>query len=226
MGQPAIGIPNRLEYAPDRVTIQLALDDLIREAFELKNFELIGPKSLDDDMFLLQAAMPVGTSKGDVRLMLQQALVERFGLKYHREPREIAVYALVPGKNGVKLQPADDANHRQLKPVEMPSGTIHAHVSYGPGQFFAAAMTLDDFAQQLQNVSDLELPVVNSTGLDGEYKFDMHWPPTEDSKELMTGKDSGFTRAVQDQLGLQLAKRRTNYNVLVVDHIDRAPSAN
>jgi len=226
MGQPAIGIPDKRDYSPDRLILQLSLDDMIREAFQLKKFELIGPKSLGDEIFLLQATMPLGTSNNDARLMLQQALMERFGLKYNREPRDVSVYALVAAKNGVKLQPADDPAHRQLKSVETSAGTMHAQVSYRPGQFFALAITLDELARQLESFGDLDLPIVDATGLSGEYRIDLHWTPQEQDNGLVTGKDASFTKAVEAQLGLRLEKRKASYDVLVIDQIERMPSAN
>lgn len=36
-------------------------------------------------------------------LMLRQLLADRFALRFHRETKDLAVYSLVPGKNGPKL---------------------------------------------------------------------------------------------------------------------------
>lgn len=128
----------------------------------------------------------------------------------------------------MKLQPADndDPEHKKRPTIETPNGTIKASVYFTVGHFFAEAITLDLFAQNFGNRLDLGLPVVNMTGLTGEYKFDMHWAPTEDLNSRMRGKDPEFELAVEQQLGLRLEKRKVSYDVLVVDHCERLPSEN
>ena len=208
-------------YLPDRVKFQMTLKELIVEAYQLKPTEFSGPKWLDDDIFLVQATMPLNTPKDMARLMLQRALADRFGLTTHREKREIPIYALIPGENGTTLQVADDAAHRQ-KTVATRNGSVSASMYFTPGQFYSVAETLDDFAKTLPAYVDLDRPVVNMTGLTAEYKFDMHWDPQADTQY----KDPDFLTAIEKQLGLHLVKRQMPCDVLVVDHIERAPSEN
>ena len=209
-------------YLPDRVKFQMTLKELIIEAYRLKPTEFSGPKWLDDDIFLVQATKPLNTPKDMARLMLQRALADRFGLKVHREKREISIFALVPGKNGATLQVADDAAHRQ-KTVATRNGSMHGSMYFTRGQFYSVAMTLDYFAEHLSNYVDLDRPVVNMTGLTAEYKFDMHWDSTEDTPGY---KDPDFLPAIEKQLGLHLVKQQLPCDVLVVDQVERTPSEN
>lgn len=211
------------DYLPDRVKFQMTLKELIIEAYQLNPTEFSGPKWLDDDIFLVQATMPLNTPKGMARLMLQRALADRFGLKVHSEKREIPVYALLPGKKGATLQVADDAADRKTKAVATANRPRSASVYFTRGQFYSMAMTLDYFAKRLSDYVDLDRPVVNMTGLTAEYKFDMHWNSPEDTPGY---KDPAFLAAIEKQLGLQLVKRQMPCDVLVVDHIERAPSEN
>jgi uncharacterized protein (TIGR03435 family) len=215
-------------YRADRVTCQLPLTGLIEEAYQLKETELAGPDWLSGQVFEFQATMPVDTKMDVARLMLQQALADRFDLKLHREKRMIEVYALVPGKQGVKLQPADtdDPEHLKRRTIDTPNGPVKAAMFYGGGHFYAESMSLDLFMRNFSRWVDLGMPVVNMTGLTGEYKFDMHWTPTEDLNNRMRGKDPEFVGAVEQQLGLRLERRKVPYDVLVVDHCERVPTEN
>jgi len=145
--------------------------------------------------------------------------------KAHREKREIPVDGLVIGKKGPRLQPAAAPSKRKLKDVETPAGTLTSQQYSGPGEFFAASMTLDQFAALLESRADLNRPVVNLTGLPGLYKFDLHWMPVQENGSMGL-KDPGLIGAVRDQLGLRLEKRNGMYDVLVVDRVERAQAAN
>ena len=69
-------------------------------------------------------------------------------------------------------------------------------------------------------------PVVNQTGLTGEYKFDIRWLTQENEYAPATVVDSGFTEAVKKQLGLILEKRTIPFDFLVIDHIESQPTSN
>jgi len=212
-------------YSRDRVTCQLSLHALIEEAFQLRDFEIAGPSWLSDGAYVVQATLPLDTGSNTARLMLQSALIDGFDLKFHHEKRNLSVYELVPGGHGVRLKAADDATHRKLLDAATPAGH-GATMSMAPGEFSAVSISLDFLAIQLRSFGALELPVVNKTGLTGNYKVDLHWTPTEDPYSLSNGKDPGFKDAVQYGLGLQLRKTVSPINVLVIDHVERVPTEN
>jgi uncharacterized protein (TIGR03435 family) len=83
-----------------------ALSDLIRTAYKLKSYQLSGPDWLNAQRFDILAKMPEGATKDDVPEMLQALLAERFKLTVHHDTKEHSVYALVIGKNGLKMKPA------------------------------------------------------------------------------------------------------------------------
>jgi uncharacterized protein (TIGR03435 family) len=226
-GSTTITTPQKpCEYSLDRVVCQLSLKYLIEEAFQLKKSEMAGLSGLDDELFLVQAILPLNTDKEAARLMLQQTLEERFGLKFHHEERVIPIYALIPGKQGVKLQPADDPAHRKLLDVATPVEGRKAVLSMSPGQFSAVAMSLDVLANDLNSMADMDLPVINMTGLTREYKIDLHWNPVEEPGTSLRILDPGFPDAVESQLGLKLEKRKVPSDVFVVDQIVHVPTEN
>jgi uncharacterized protein (TIGR03435 family) len=211
------------EYMPARVQCQLSLSGLISEAYQLKRTELAGPEWLDRKVFAFQATTPPDTTQEDARLMLQRALQERFGLTVHREIRQVPIYALVLGKERARLQEAGDVEHRKRQVLDTMSGPISVAKFWQPGHYFSMATTLDSFALDLNMETDLELPVMNMTGLTGEYRIDLKWPPN--FEEARNGHDPGMVTAIQ-RLGLRLEKRKAAYNVLVVDHIEPTPTEN
>lgn len=83
------------------------LTELITMAYRLKRHQLQGPDWMSAQRFDIQAKLPAGATKDQVPEMLQALLVERFGLKFHRDTKEQAMYALVVGKGGSKLKDAD-----------------------------------------------------------------------------------------------------------------------
>ncbi len=211
------------DYSGARVTCQLSLQELIKEAFQLKKYEIAGPGWLAEDLFVFQAIMPPDTGKDAARLMLKGALQDRFGLSSHFEQRDVPAYAMIPAKGGIKLQPADAAEHRKLLSI---GGRGGAFLTSSPGQFSAVAISLELLAANLETFAGLDRPVVNMTGLSGSYKVDLHWNETDDPEYTARGVDPGFRNAVKVQLGLELEKRQIPTRVLVVDHVNRTPSEN
>ncbi len=84
-----------------------ALLDLIAAAYSVRATQVSGPAWLSDQGFDIEAKLPDGTPKEELNAMLQSLLEERFGLKAHRDTQTRQGFALVVGKNGPKLKPAE-----------------------------------------------------------------------------------------------------------------------
>jgi uncharacterized protein (TIGR03435 family) len=75
--------------------------------------------------------------------------------------------------------------------------------------------------------------VVDATGLKGVFDFTLEWspddtrrmPPPDDSVNAGSSGPSVFS-ALQEQLGLKLEGRKGPVEILMVDHIEKAPTAN
>ena len=88
----------------------VTLGAMVRQAYRLQDFQLIGaPAWVDQDRFDIVAKPPAGEPL-DLQPRMQSLLAERFNLKAREETREFPVYALVvanPGKLGSKLTRSD-----------------------------------------------------------------------------------------------------------------------
>lgn len=99
--------------------------------------------------------------------MWRSLLADRFRLTFHRETRELGVYALVVGKGGPKFhQDPPDASTG-----ESPTTSISGR--NGPMRVGPEEMTMQELADILAR--DLDRPVLDQTGLTGQYKISLTW---------------------------------------------------
>jgi uncharacterized protein (TIGR03435 family) len=141
--------------------------------------------------------------------MMQTLLVQRFKLVTHRENRQIPMYALVVAKAGHKLHLGEDTGASPQNPFSMP----------GAGHLTGTQVSTPMLAKALSH--QLTRTVQDQTGLRGYFDFDLKWEPTDS-----TVIGASLFTALQEQLGLKVEARKGPVEVLIIDHIENAPSAN
>jgi uncharacterized protein (TIGR03435 family) len=194
-----------------RITLNhVSLRDCIMFAYSIpsgREYELTGPGWMDTERFDIEATAPADTSREQVREMLQSLLAERFSLKTHRESKRVNAYELITAKDGARL-----------KATESDDGAF----TFRDGRVIVRAFSMDAFADRLSGPAfRLDRPVLNRTGMQGAFDFTLEWAPLGQSEP----GPSLFT-ALQEQLGLKLDARQTEVRILVVDRVDRIPTAN
>jgi uncharacterized protein (TIGR03435 family) len=159
-----------------------------------------GPGWLESDRFEI-VAKSERDQDGDkaLMLMLRTLLAERFKLAVHFETRTIPALVLEVAKNGPKLEKADGES---------------ARTQNGRGLIDARTITMSRFAEVLSR--QMDLPVVDRTGLEGAFNLKLEWTPASAKPD----GPSVFT-ALQEQLGLRLESRKMPIEVLVIDHAER-----
>jgi uncharacterized protein (TIGR03435 family) len=217
---------------PGSVTLNgLPLKPLLVTAFNVAGDRIQGPSWLDSDCFDIAAKIPSGVSLDKLPLMLQALLAERFKLAAHTEDRQRPGYALVVDKGGPKLK-EDDPKVNFLG--SHPPGAV----MFGAG-LHGAFKGVTSMAG-LANVFSHEGygPVQDETGLTGKYDVDLSWVRDPDLAPRPPGAPdiapSGADAAVPGvdlfaavrSLGLRLDRQQAHVQFLVVDHIDRLPTAN
>jgi uncharacterized protein (TIGR03435 family) len=165
------------------------------------------------------ADVPGTPSLEQWKRMGRKLLVDRFGLKFHWETREMLAYVLTVGKGGAKLEGSADRDGA-------PSFRGRADLGM-KGQ----NLTMTNFALLLQ-AGIMDRPVVDHTGLMGTYDFELRWAPDQTQFDghfpvVADGVDAppGIFTAMQEQLGLKLSAEKTAVRVMVIDRVEQ-PSAN
>jgi uncharacterized protein (TIGR03435 family) len=176
--------------------------------------------------------------------MLRALLEDRFGLKAHREDRDLPVYVLTVARNGPKIQPLKEGGCTVLDYGHPPaprapgSPVIHycgtsASVRKGPTQ------TIDTWGASVADFLHasisrfLDRPVIDKTGLAGLYDFHLQFAPEDNQASPCSDNCASpadlaapsLYTAFEDQLGLKLSAEMGPVEVLVIDHID-GPSEN
>ena len=167
-----------------------------------------GPGWLESDRFDIAAKAEEPVGDRILMAMLQGLLAERFKLALHRETRVIEAYVIEVGKGGPKLEKGD--------------GGASA-TSNGRGDLAVSNTTMDRFAEVLSR--QMDLPVVNHTGLEGVFHLRLQWAPEAGAAAkppdgAPADKPSIFT-AIQEQLGLRLRAQKVPVEVLVIDHVEK-----
>ncbi|MCU1233125.1 MAG: hypothetical protein JWP63_1092, partial [Candidatus Solibacter sp.] len=188
---------------------------LLLFAFHLRPEALTGaPNWVDSDRYDIVAKAPEKAPQDESRRMLQTLLAERFKLAVHADHKVLPAYALVIGKSGPKLQPSDAAllSAQRCLPGQAAPGQRRVECRHLP------ISVLADYLQELAP-RDFPVPVVDQTGLQGAYDFQLDWTPTTTPPP----DDPGPTifDAVATQLGLKLESRKLPLPVIVVDHLER-----
>jgi uncharacterized protein (TIGR03435 family) len=85
--------------------------DLIGRAYGVKPYQIralpwMAPRATAQSFDIL-AKLPEGSSEADVPEMLRNLLVERFKSAVHKETAPVSVYALVVGKDGIKMKTSE-----------------------------------------------------------------------------------------------------------------------
>jgi uncharacterized protein (TIGR03435 family) len=189
-------------------------------------------------------------TKDQYRLMMQALLGNRFKLAVHYEKRQLPVFGLVldkPGKLGPQFQqhPPDAACSNAAPPPGPPAtiaagfpeicGGVQAGRSSTPGRARVGGrnvsmdLIVNEFS--LQQLSGIDRPILDKTGLSGTFDFVMEFTP-EIHGPLAPGvtfqpdpTGPTFLEALKEQLGLKLDSQTGPVDVFVVDHVEE-PSAN
>ena len=80
--------------------------DLVCLAYKVQRYQVTGPDWMTSQRFDVMATLPEGASQDQVPEMMQALLADRFKLTLHHENKDHPTYALVVGKNGVKMKEA------------------------------------------------------------------------------------------------------------------------
>ena len=179
--------------------------------------------------------------------MLRELLADRFKLATHPETRQLPIYRLVMARRDRMPGSQLKASGPECAPIVPPAGVplppppppgpggggTPLTVARGlprrcgtmmhPGGMSSRGVTMDGLASML--AYGVERPIVNETGLAGEFDVDLTYAPDLGAAVSPTAAPASsapslFT-ALEEQLGLKLESARGPVSVLVVDRAER-----
>jgi uncharacterized protein (TIGR03435 family) len=224
IANPSGGITH--QTAPDSLTLRnVTLGYCIRWAYSLRPFQTyqtVGPDWIDpphQEFYEIAAKSSAPVPEERLRLMLQTLLADRFRLVLHRESRNLAVFVLVTEPDGPKVIKSD------LAEGEGETKTDRLNVFNCRG--FSMGR-LAEFLGTLMYLPSEARPIVDETGLAGRFDFTLDIQRYYNGSRDERGRidmEGNVMRALPE-LGLKLVAKHAPVEVLVIDHVEKMPTAN
>lgn len=238
------------------IAANVNIRQVILVAYGIENLQLVNaPGWTTSERFAIEARTSDATPTSTIRLMLRSMLADRFSLVAHPERRELPIVALTMARSdkrpGPKLRPSGpecgpirppEGIPMPPPPPPPPAGAANAAPiriiletdeplrrrcgsMLAPGWMSARNITMQEFTRPLSQV--LRRPVIDETGLEGEFDYDVIFSPEGLGGALVGPPPASVSdapsleTALRDDLGLRLESRRGPVDVLVVDRIER-----
>ncbi len=235
-------------HSPGRIVYEgIGVAELIRKAFALPQYQVVLPdwvtgilrdhpakEKADYRFFTIEATMSPSTTDTEFQLMLQHLLIERFGLTFHRETRQLAQYELTfanggPGMAGAKSVSDDPLSGLPVDNEDL-ARTKHQNrdsLNFGKDEMrvrgdYTVAGIAELFSGYLRH------PMVDRSGSAEYYTIDLTWGWSPYSSPSF---DAGMTNRATDseakelfsemekKLGLKVTLRSVPTEFLVVDRL-------
>jgi uncharacterized protein (TIGR03435 family) len=206
--------------------LNITLGEFIIIAFGVKRYQIAGPdwvvSSESSDRYDIVAKAGESVHRDQVPRLIGPLLAERFKLQFHRETRELPVFALTVLKGGPKFKEGD-------------GGESSADPD-GKGGISFKNYPMSALAVLLTNTPAVGRAVVDRTGLNGKYSFTANLldvpvgaPIDELEVKMRLGADgdpvsSPILSNLQGQLGLKLEAIRAPIEMIVIDHAEKMPT--
>ena len=223
--------------------------DLVRTAYGVDPDKVLGiPPASTRNTFEIFAAAPTGTTPDNLKLMLQDLLAERFSLVAHRDTKPVPAYVITAGptpllkeadgtgESGCKLQSNDTSESTAPRPgVNIVRANVNGNMVQldltKPLPFACRNMTMSAFTETLRTLIGaqqyiLNTPVVDQTGLQGKWNFDVSWTFRQGPQAPAAANVVTIFDAFDKQLGLKLELGKAPFPVIVVDSVNPTPTAN
>ena len=175
-----------------------------------RDYAISGPAWIGTERYDIVAKVPAETARPEMLRMLQALLADRFHLEMHRADKEMRVYLLTVARSGIKLKAAPARGE---------------NFTWRPGHIAVQSESMAELADRLSRpFFGLGAPVIDSTGVSGVFDFVLDWTPETVQPDATPGPS--LFNALEEQLGLKLETARRSVGVLVIDRVERIPTAN
>jgi uncharacterized protein (TIGR03435 family) len=215
-----------------------------KSCYESERMDLLsgGPRWVTADRYDIEATLPPGTPTytreqfdpatwgkeptdvSRLQAMLQAMLADRFKLIVKREMREVPGFVLSVARGGPRLTAWKDGERATLGAVTGGPNANGEWRSIVRGE----KLSMPRLATQLTLVT--QRPVVDRTGIAGDFNYSIEFTPFSPPPDLVTrgaplvAGPSLFT-ALEETMGLRLEPARVPMEFLVIERVER-PSEN
>jgi uncharacterized protein (TIGR03435 family) len=208
----------KIDHTPGSLTMRnVSMKSCLQWAYDVKNFQVSGPGWLETERYDVAGKAADPAPEGQLRLMLQALLADRFKVTLHREEKVLPVYALVVGKSGPKFKESETEGDSAFQPGK--SGKLSAS---------AVRTSMAQLADLLSG--PLRIPVIDQTGLKGRYDFNVdvaaYMASEAQMKEAQADPAAIVFAVLQEQLGLKLESKKSPVQMLVIDSAEKVPTEN
>ena len=222
----------RVQFLPGRfVGENVPVDYLLQQLYGVRNFQIVAApewKAIIADgresRYQLQGKAGDTTTPEQVKEMVKALLADRFGLRFHKEMREMPVYALVQARGGVK---------GAREATGPPGGIVLIANGWMRGRGVMPVTLIEALSRSVDR------PIVDRTGLTTVLDFNLTWTPLEAAaagasatlcpeafqemasrlKETLPSNCPALFTALQEQIGLRLEAQQAPVEVLVIDAV-------
>lgn len=228
-GGPGTSDPERIAY------MNVPLVSILMAAFDVGLIQIDGPGWIKTEKYDLMATMSSGVTRTEMQEMLRSLIAERFHLMAHEETRNIDGYELSISKTGSKLKPHQETGSEERVPPWFRNLNAAAQNLVLTGGALTTRTrdylarrggTVAQLADSLRGLIFNGAPVVDHTGLVGEYDYYVEFAPPQLNATDADEPGPDIFAAFQEQLGLRLEQKKIPMRTVVVDRAERVPEAN
>ena len=216
------------KFDATRVELHKAsIKHLIRRAWTVTDYQVVWPDWVDAQRFAVGydviVTFPANTTPEQLQAMFRYLLASRFGLVTHWEDRELKAFEVRPAENGAVLKKAANP----APPTDFPKYT--ARTREGEWRFSSqlggapSGLTVSGFLDALNQTQILDRPLVDKTGIEGDYDIDLSAPADVPGNKPNA---SALLNALEKQVGLKATLKTLSVKTLIIDHMDRTPREN
>ncbi|MEO8371658.1 MAG: TIGR03435 family protein [Candidatus Solibacter sp.] len=211
------GMPT-IKATPGMVVVRnTSIKGAVAWAYRVTEPQVTGPDFLDSQRFDMIAKAAGPADESAMRLMMQAMLKDRFKLEFHRQNKEMQTYVLTIGKNGFKAKESKSEGEMAMEPNQ---AAMSVTISRAP---------ISQLVNMLGQV--VRAPVLDNTGLTGRYDLTLNIAKyaadmAERGKEMSMDPLALIVPILQEELGLKLESKKVALDLLVIDHVEKAPIEN
>lgn len=223
---------------PGRIDFHnVSLQFLLRRAYSVAPYQIAGPKGWNIARLDVVAIFPSDVRNEKSTLMLRSLLAERLRLNVHRETRELPVYALTVAKGGLRMSKAQSVADSGGTDAGQRVSPFRISVDAQSNRHLQGRLSIFELITQVS--SGLDRPLIDNTGLEGEYVIDLEWlgmpsnlfghvePRGSGQASDPAGSSiASLFSALEKRLGLHVDPRKAPVEMLVIDHVEKTPVEN